>query len=549
VRSTLVAGENLLRVASPDDKTGAPSVNTLCWDTVLARHGSEIRGEMIRVTGGAGTGRLNWRAVNAFYAGWEKLLASAARDVPADDAGAWHRLWAATSDRTLPQPWPVSLPPGLEESGPTPFDSRCFSAFPRATEGRGRVGCDIADLPPARRVWLGLTFDRLVTAPLSPPEGDQIPEIPNLNDGRYHGEHVRLNGQTDLGRLLRTRLQNAAPGPRVVLHVSGSGPHLTSPIQVRGADLVLYFPPPPGDGEPLTLVPNPMTAGGKPALIEVEGGSLEMIGARVLCDNAASTPLPLHVLAVQGGSLRLFGCQLQGPLTRAPAEFRGLIRFEGSGKDEPARAHACALNECVLVSGRGLLGVRGIGARLRLKQCVLLALDDGLTFDPADTSAARLNVRISLDHNTLAARGGAIVVKDAPKLPAGAEPIVIQADDNLFLDPFEAPPKSAMLVYEGDALNRGVILWQGKGNGYDAKRLHAYAVAAADTTPARQEHRAWARLWGRAGEEQARLVRWPATGAWTVNAERPQLDRLRLPAQVGLPVGADLARLGITPRR
>src|SRR5262249_30038674 len=151
----------------------------------------------------------------------------------------------------------------------------------------------------------------------------------------------------------------------------------------------------------------------------------EMVGARVLCDNAAPAPLPLHLLAVQGGSLRLFGCRLQGPLTRAPAEYRGLIRFEGSGKEDSA--HACALNQCVLVSGRGILEVHRIGARLRLKQCVLLALGDGLTFDPAGASAARLNIRCSLDHNTLAVRRGAIVVKDTPKLPAGAEPIVIQA--------------------------------------------------------------------------------------------------------------------------
>src|SRR5439155_6081006 len=232
------------------------------------------------------------------------------------------------------------------------------------------VGCDLAALPPARPAWLGLTYARFVTTPLSLPDGDHVPVIPNANDGRYHGEHVRLDGQTDLGHLLRVRLQNAEPGPRVVLHVSGSGPQLTSPIQVRGADLVLYVHQPPGDAAPLTLVPNPMTTGGKAALIEVEGG-LEMTGARVLCDSAAPTPLPLHVLAVQGGPLRLFGCQLQGPLTGAPPAYRGLIRFEGSGKDDPARAHACALHQCVLVSGRGLLVVRGIGARLRLRQCVL----------------------------------------------------------------------------------------------------------------------------------------------------------------------------------
>src|SRR5205823_12928261 len=121
--------------------------------------------------------------------------------------------------------------------------------------------------------------------------------------------------------------------------------------------------------------------------------------------------------------------------------------------------------------------------------------------------------------NTLAVRRSAIVVKDAPKLPAGAEPIVIQADDNLFLDPFaEAPPRSAVLAYEGEALSRGVVLWQGKGNGYDEKRLHAYVVASADAVPARQGHQRWASPGGKAGEAPARLLPWPATADGTVNA-------------------------------
>jgi hypothetical protein len=545
VRSTLVAGNNLLHVAAPEDSKGAPAVTALCWDSLLARPGSETRGEMIRVSGGAGISRLNWHALNAVYAGWNKLLACAARDVPAADAGAWRRLWGAARDRTLPQPWPISLPPGLAESGPGPFDSRTPSAFPPATKGLDSVGCDIAALPPARSAWLGLTYTRFVTTPPPLPDGERVPEIPDRNDGRYHGEHVRLDGQTDLGHLLRTRLQNAAPGPRVVLHVSGSGPQRTSPIQVRGADLALYFHQPPGDAAPLTLVPNPVTMRGKPALIEVEGGSLEMTGARVLCDSAAQ---PLHVLAVQGGSLRLFDCQLQGPRTEAPPAYRGLIRFEGSGKDE--LAHACVLHQCVLVSARRVLAVRGIGARLRLKQCVLLALDDGLVLDPASAAAARLNVHCSLEHNTLAARRNAILVKDAPKLPAGAEPVVIQADDNLFLDPFaEVPPRSAVLAHEGGVLSRGVVLWQGQGNGYDEKRLNAYVVAAAVVLPARQGHERWAQLWGKAGEAQARLLRWPATADWTVNAERPQLDRLQLPSPAGPPVGADLERLGIAKWR
>src|SRR5439155_24621755 len=93
VRSTLVAGRNLLRVASPAGDAGRPAVTCLCWDSVLARPGAEVDGEMVRVAAAAAIGRMNWKAVNTVYAGWGKLLASAARDIPAVAEDAWRETW------------------------------------------------------------------------------------------------------------------------------------------------------------------------------------------------------------------------------------------------------------------------------------------------------------------------------------------------------------------------------------------------------------------------------------------------------------------------
>src|SRR5262249_23114141 len=154
------------------------------------------------------------------------------------------------------------------------------------------------------------------------------------------------------GRLLRERLQNAGPGPKVVLHLAGAGEHATSPLRLSGADLVLYFEPPQGKAKPLTLVPDPNTCGDKPALIEAEGGGLDMDGARVALPNSFFTASPLRAVRVQSGHLRLFRCRLQGPLGKPPAVYEELIRFEAPGREEPERAAVCAFDRCVLQSGK-----------------------------------------------------------------------------------------------------------------------------------------------------------------------------------------------------
>jgi hypothetical protein len=550
VRSTLVAGQNLLHVACPASRGERPAVGCLCWDTVLTRAGAALDGEMVRLSGGATIERLRWKAVNAVHAGWEKLLASAGRELASGDA--WRQAWGnQAAGEVVGHPWPALLPAALEECEPSQVDARTAPGFPSASAVPGPVGCDLTALPAGRPGWQGLTYERFVTQAVTLPDDDVPPEIPPARDRRYHGGRVTLDAKTpDLGQFLRAQLQNLEPGPRVVLHVSGSGNFLTSPLQLRGADLVLYFERAAPGKKPLTLLPNPRTTRGKAALIEVEGGNLEMTGARVVFENSALATMPLRLVRVQGGQLRLFDCHLQGPLTRIPPEYLGAIQFEGSGKEASGQAHEAALNRCVVLSGRSLLTVRGAGARLLLHECAFVALGDALRLEPGESASARRNVICMLRHSTVAARRAVVYVRDAPKASPGVEPAVVQADDCVFLDPFpDMPPRGAMLVYEGDALARGLLLWQGKSNGYDARRLQIYAASEAEPTPGRQTHADWVRLWGKAGEQQEHLVPWPATPLWTMDPDHPQLERLRLPPTVRLAVGANPSRLKTTKNR
>jgi hypothetical protein len=259
--------------------------------------------------------------------------------------------------------------------------------------------------------------------------------------------------------------------------------------------------------------------------------------------------MPAHAIRVRGGGVRLFDCRLTGPLGKAPEGYQGLILLEGSGQAEPQQVHGCALHQCVLVSGKAVVRVQGRGARLLLRQCAVVGVGDALQFNPAPAAKARLNVQCLLARNTVAVRGAVVALKDAAGVTAVADPILVEAEGNLFLDPFsEAPRQSGLLRFEGAALARGLLLWRGKGNGYDG-RLQAYVAAEADAAPAKQAHAVWGRLWGKVGEQQAALVEWPAKAAWAFAVDRPQLERLRLPPQVQAAVGADLGRLGLLKKK
>src|SRR5262249_38878228 len=115
----------------------------------------------------------------------------------------------------------------------------------------------------------------------------------------------------------------------------------------------------------------------------------------------------------------------------------------------------------------------------------------------------------------------------------------VQSRDSAFLNPFaEKPNRAGLLLYDGEALSRGLLVWQGEGDVYD-RRLYFGARGARALLPDKPEdHAVWARLWGSYGVRRPvldlPLTRLLGPGRW-------QLDRLALPAGRG----ADLVLLDI----
>jgi serine/threonine-protein kinase len=548
VRSTLVAGRALLRVDRAEGATAAPHLLWRGWDSLLARGSRQTAGDLVVLGDGVQSDKMSWRAVNCLYAGWRYLLSGSGASIEGSALKEWDQRWTnPEGDRTVSQPWPQGSPLPLEQTPPityqTPGTPVCFAA----TSHADALGCDVRVLPAGRTAWLKRTYEPFDLAPVALPDGTP-PLVPAPADGLYHGERIDL-GKVDLGNHLQKVLAGRKPAPRVVLYLYGAGPRPSSPIRVRGFDLVLCFAPSGPRLERPTLVAGTTAGRAGGPLIEVEDGGLEVIDGSLSVAGSRPAALPTHLVRVSGGDLRLVRCRLAGPLGPDTGRYEGLLDFQGAGEEADDEPRSCAISDCVLQSGKAILQLRGTGARVRLRNCVVVAGEDVLRFEFDPAASSRLSVQCSLEHNTVALRQSLLDLPDPAGTGAVALPVVVRAEANVILDRFtETPREASLLRVHGLAVARGALLWQGRGNAYD-QRLHA-SVVPAEKADAALALPAWTQLWGTPGEQQPHLLDFPATARTTFSLEHPRADYLALPPELrnrlgpAVP-GADLARLGL----
>lgn len=535
MRSTLVASQTLLEARLPE-----PGPETLLrvfvWDSLLTRSATQSGGQMLALPEGSAK-RIDWHAVNALYVGWKTLLGG---PEPVSDLDGWRTRWPSEADAVEPQPWPAGVP-DLAEVLPEAFHPDRTVAF-MATSGPGMLGCDLERLPPVRDGWQRWTVRRFVgVLPDTPHDG--VPEIPDPGDGNYHGERLDLDRIGDLGVYLRGVVKERTLGPKVVLHLVGSGSKNTTPFRVVNASLVLYFVP-PTDAKlpPLTLFA-PGVAAGQEGLVEVENGTLEVCNGSIRYEDFPTALLPPYLLRVRGGDLKLYNCRLIGPTKAPPATFRGVARVDGSGKLGRDNMRSLAAADTVFLSARDGVHLTNVGVTASLSQCVILCGEDGIRLEPK-LSDGRAGMLCGLERCTVAARGAVVRLVDGGSTELPREPAVVQTRACVFLNPFtkddgRTPLSAGLLRCEGAALMRGLLVWQSEDDVYDKRLFYAAAV----TPPSQPEPlSAWRGLWGSTNVTKAIL---------DVDFRRPaelkleHLDRLALPSasRFSRRPGADLARL------
>jgi serine/threonine-protein kinase len=552
VRSTFVSRQGMVLVQAADESL--PQLRWSGWDVLLARGGGSSGGEMVTVAGGRSS-QIEWQAVNCLYAGWKTLLKAV--DATVADIREWHIRWRHTEgDQAVAEGWPAALPFDPAETRPADYcpgspSSKSPVGY-AATSGKGPLGCDLHSLPPARDNWLAMASDGFLMPPVDLPSADTQPEVPTVGDRAYHGGDVDLAQVGDLGDFLDRMRKTAGLGPRVVLRLQGSGQHKTRPLRVKGSTLVLYFPLAKEGVPPLVLVPQHTGPIDADALIDVEDGSLEMVRAEISYPDYRLALLPAYLLKVRGGDLRLVRCRvcrLPGPLNQGPDSFRGLIHFTGSGDSDRDRARVCALNQTLLVSGKTCLHMVGGGAKLQVQQCVLLSGGALVHLEPGTAAKARMNLQCALENATLAAQQAVVHLADAPHLSVPVEPVVLQARSCAFLNPFAAlstPP--LLLAVEGNALNRGLLLWQGEGNAFDKRLIQTIGLVPLQTPSGSAV--TWLQLWGRSWDQrQVFAVPLTQTLDWEkLRFDRLVLPRIKWPGPEGITrsvPGADLSLLGL----
>ena len=529
LRSTLVAGQDCFVVRKPAGNDSQPALKLLLLDSLLAHSDNGNVGNLLTIGGALDQSTSTVRVANCVYAGWTKLLASASQSILGTDLVGWQGLWKHDAgERASVDVWPTAISPEPEESPASMYATKGGPAYFAAISSKGLLGSplDYHERP----MWLGLTYERFGYPALALPTG--------IADTTR--KPILLTKDMDLAQVIAAE---AKPGQKLILKIFGSGEIEIRPIVVKGFDLTLCFDTVGGakDG-PLTLRCRTPAAGDQEAMFDVEGGSLEMGNIRVVFPNR-NTVMPRRMFRLKGADLRLHGCWLQGPLDKAPPSFRTLIEFAGSGAEQAESGHSLAAMQTALLAGPRVIEVHGIGTRVRMQQCLVVAARDAFDCRLGPAVPPRLNIQWLLERSTFAVRRNLFGVKDVSNVSQVLEPMVVQAEANVFANPFiETPRTSCMLAMSAAAVERGVVLWQGAANAYDAKRWQSFLNI--DEASTITTHAAWQQLWGKMGERDGVMVAWPATPPSTFAVGTPQIERLRLPGAMGTVYGADLTKVG-----
>jgi hypothetical protein len=586
IRSTLMGHDAMLKLRPGPEAPGEPTLNWMGWDLLAWRAAETSGGTMVELPREAGSKALTWRAVNSLYAGWETLI-SGHEPIPGTDTDAWHARWKiAEGDVSVPQAWVVSLPADPAETLPAAYHSYPGPVGFAATYGRGVLGCDLWQLPWVRFRWIDLANQLTRPSDIDTLHPSVVQAIPEANDQLYHGESLDLN-TVDLGKRLAEVQKTQKLAPMVVMHVHGTGRRRMTPVRWEKANLWLHFEPTAEGAEPLVLEPEAGVAPEANALIEVLGANLWILGADVRCPDFKTALLPHYVVRVNAGNLFMSACRLQGPMLHPPKDYWGLVNVEGTGWDQRQFMCQVSANWCVLLSGQRVLHLAGPGIRMDLRDSLIVATDWAVDVQPAvlptkpvptvptprDSPSekhflfgeSRLNLQLTADHCTFAAREAVFYMQDLPSQtnkapyvwPVVADPTLLEVKDCAFLNPFvdkEGKSASALMASCLAALERGSIRWQGQGNVYD-KRLHAYLTRILEPgsdrpprTEKAQSYTTWERLWGPA--ETKPILDVALKNVLELDREKLALDQLALPAQAGMKEkpGADLPRL-LAPRK
>jgi serine/threonine-protein kinase len=288
-------------------------------------------------------------------------------------------------------------------------------------------------------------------------------------------------------------------------HVQFAGLGLVNlpPIHLQNKSLRIEFVQ-SAEGAPLTIRPEPAQGSVPEAWLVVEGGRLDLIGARIQASQSRTRESPLRLILARDCDLTIRQCSFDGP-PGGDDVTQGLIDWVQS-KPGDTRRHAYIANS-QFVGGQPLFSADVDARLLQLENNLFAGRGDGVVLRSSVGAAPVPRVRegwVLLDHNTLLI--GRYGLQFAGITTGRTSPAVrVLATANVFA-PAPGSDATCLLRQSEGMTAQNLFDWWGRNNGY-APALKQFRRSAATIDPAvTQDFNAdWKTFWTSEHEEASHV--------------------------------------------
>jgi hypothetical protein len=388
------------------------------------------------------------------------------------DATQWRQFWR------VPLESDAVLGPGADEMSDDPAQITVDSVLNQlaAAGAQQRFGPDAARLPELPQSML----QRVLAVA-------GRPRVP-AGLGAASGKRVEVDLASQGLKLNSFLNSDACPdGATVVL--SGSGVRPIEAVTLRNKSLRLEFQATEGR---LIVEPNSRIGGERPpALFQVEGGRIDLVGAHVRIPASATRKYPLRVLHVVGGDFSIQNCLVQGQIGAGAQDVPSVEWIPAPGGGGQPRYGLIA--NSMLSGDSAVVGAELESGLLEFRNCILASAADGL--DVQLTGAAGRDGHLVVSDCTLSCPG-TFLRADTGGSPGGPR-LHVYVDHTVF-GPSSATGQGgpSIVTHAAGAESSGRLVWWEDRTAYD-RRIHRYRRIAGETDDAAQDFSAdWIRAWG-----------------------------------------------------
>lgn len=404
-----------------------------------------------------------------------------------------------------------------------------------------------------------------VSSPKPQPSKSRFPSMSIPLDLEFSTEDPEFHG--DLGLFLARKISPDRRHARVV--VRGAGKHIFTPVRLTdGLTLeVLVDPPVVSQKEWVSWSPPP-EAGEQP-LIDLVGGQILLAGLRINVEK--DSPIT-RVIRVQDGHLVLSGCQFirrdAGRLTDTalveflaptsrPINFGSGLSLISPESDRPV----CRLIGTVLITdGTALRAETGRGLTA-LSDCAIVAGQAVFELVPTRVSRHRFEADLSIDRCTIASDRDFVRSSGwAGTRPGPDRPWLISSSNSAYLTAFSRGADESLL-FRGDeeSLAHTDYFWEENNDALEVEYYMATSTTPSTAGRSRDVQLQWINVWGPGHVHRVtgpRLSNKTPTVRFLDKLQSGKVEPADLfldtdyhPGRLELDVGAELSKLGISPKK